>query len=182
MICASVLASGWFALFLAALQHSFGKVEVATAGGQHLLWCVVAVLDEQPSKHLQALRRCGLGYVRAADESHHVTGVGRPSHDVFGGDRDEQDLQEPVRVSWFGHRGLDIALLLVLGEGVIQPREAVGVEDDFGIRDPGGEAARVAVPVHVQGKAVDDVTDADRAGTAGRIVTGVDAPDGLFRS
>jgi hypothetical protein len=87
-----------------------------------------------------------------------------------------------VRVRWLGRRGLDLPLLLVLGDGVVQPREVVRVEDDLGVRYPGGQGARVNVPVHVQGKAVDHVPHADRTGAAGRIVTGVNAPQDLFRS
>src|SRR3984885_3844010 len=63
------------------LRHGFGEVKVATDGGQHLFWCVVAVLDEQPSKDRQVLGRYRLGDIWSADELDHAARVGRPPDD-----------------------------------------------------------------------------------------------------
>ena len=65
--------------------------------------------------------------------------------DTFGSPRDERDLQESVRVRCLGRWRLDLSLFLVLVEGVVQPREAVTVEDDLGVCDPGGLGAPVDV-------------------------------------
>jgi hypothetical protein len=70
---------------------------------------------------------------------------------------------------------------VVFAERIVQPMKALLAEDDLGVRDPGGLGARVDVPVHVQGKAVDDVAHADRTGAAGCIVAGVDAPGNQVR-
>lgn len=69
----------------------------------------------------------------------------------------------------------------MLAERIVQTTKALLVEDDLCVRDPGGLGARVYVPVHVQGKAVDDVANTDRTGAAGCIVTGVDAPGNQVR-
>ena len=138
------------------------------------------MLDEQSPEHRQVFSRWGPGCVRAADELHHAPCVGRPPCDMLAGHRDERDLQQPVRVRGFGRWGLDLALFLVFAEGVVQTGKALTVEDDLGVRDPGGPGERVNVPVDVQGKAIDDVTSADRASATRGVVTGIDAPYDLL--
>jgi hypothetical protein len=78
-------------------------------------------------------------------------------------------------MGWPGRRGLDLALGQVLVEGVAQPAQAVAIDDHLRVRDPAALGVRVDVPVRVEGKAVDDVVDADRPGATGCVVTGVEA-------
>ena len=157
------------------LQHVCDEVEVASGGGQALRGSDAAVLAEQPSEHLQLLGRSSAGCVWSADELHHASRVGRPARDPFGGHGYQRHLQEPVRIGWPGRRGLDLALGQVLVEGVAQPAQAVAIDDHLRVGDPRALGVRVDVPVGVEGKAVDDVVDADRPGTTGRVVTGVEA-------
>src|SRR6185369_17767553 len=67
------------------LQHVCNEVEVASGGGQALRGSDTAVLAEQPPEHLQVLGRSSAGCVWSADELHHVSLVGRPARDPFGG-------------------------------------------------------------------------------------------------
>jgi hypothetical protein len=65
------------------LQRGFDEIDVEADWGQHLFWCVLAVLGEQPSKHRQVFGRCGPGQVWSADELDHPPGVGRAPGDVL---------------------------------------------------------------------------------------------------